>query len=1623
MKRIKTIIGSVFLLAVVLGSGYSLFTENFYSNKIPKKYLLDGEYIGSENVFQYYLIDGTENEVAVGIRDGVNASGMPFEIPDSVSIANKNYSVTGIWREGFSRLDNIKVTFPSTLKTIDYEAFFNTTFSANNTQLTIPYTVSGLGTAAFFKTNITDLVFSDGESSNIGVCATTETQNNDSQTSTGTKSALETISDFAFAKCKDLKNITFSNSLKNIKQEAFEYCEGLTTVAFLSGLEHIGSRAFNCCYSLAQVYLPNNLFSNSSDTNSTIGEFAFSFCKDDMKIQASSTGKNLPDSFYKQNPNWSRKKEFSTDSYSISCVSGDMYISSSWLYQDTGSSVTIQEYLGDAMENIAFPEIINGHPVTDIDKDCFKNLSNEDKVKVKRFFLPKTLVSIPDELFSSKFSTLTYVGALQGNNCYTIPTEDNIFDLSKLENLKTIGENSFQGDRDKIYTIKLPGNLMEIKRQAFLDLKSVTSLSFENRTSSESLSIGEKAFFQLGTNVANGNVKLDFPKELIKISNNAFAGANCLSELAIEGNTDKELDISSKVFAGCKNLNKVIIGKRSSLTIGQRAFAAAIDDNQAPEDYSFHPYLQYVYLPSTNLSLTNDCFDRQLRTAIYFDGDKPTNFTPVASFTEETDDKKFSENKTLNFLHKSLATKFNFSVTPRIFANTKLASEQGTQKYSIYDEGLNDGSSSSRCTYLLDHDTKKAILTKYRFNMNDRKDGENLSVEIPKTITYGDVDYTVTEIGEGAFENCDGYQNSKVRTINSISLPDSIEKIGNYAFFRCVGLDSMKMPSSLKSIGELAFAFTGISSVSGLNSDVDFLDSTGNTILGNCTKSSPFLNCPNLGSISLTKKENSKIQVSDNRCLEDSSGYILTIFPKFNGTDKTFDGKKFYFGAYKTVNWIENLTISPSDFPTNLSQSLFVGFASQDDIRTNLKFKGRITSITDKSHVSPIDVLTLKTDSNGNLSFPPDSFANAKIRVIRIPYSSEGTIPSNLLKGVSVDDNVIFQVQQGKDGLYNNGGEEALEDSSKAQIGLLDFGTDSGYKIIGDSAFQGITGIKVLNIPTIESIGKQSFFDCTNLRSVTFGDCLDKIGTSAFSISDGKNIVSSLQTIKTGNKENYINAKTIELSAFYKTKITTLEIGKKVTDISERAFRSSSLKALTFEDDSQESGKNTLTIGVKAFEACPVESLDFSGRSVKLGPLRLIDSPTATNDNPPGAFYICTSLRSVKFGDKETSIGVETFRGCKNLQNITFGKGIKEIFSFAFQDTALEDADLSMCSQLTEINGFYFCKSLKMVKLPNSIISIGKNAFNGCSALTSITVGTSASEGGTSSNTITLPDSLISIGDSAFQGCTSITSITIPSNVTTIGANAFNGCTKLGSVDLSDSLISIGDSAFHGCAALKLVILPNSLQSIGKSAFQSSGITEIVLPESLTSLGESCFDSCSNLVKIIFKGKNFSMPTHAIYNCDSLISVIFQANETNNGYAADCISNCPNLSLVVLPENFDLKSNTKIFSGCPLLATTGHVCVGLRNSEINLGNWKMLNDTESIKVAYKNGSTAMIGDMVLWDWKQSSKEEVEFFDKSGNKLESNVSVTENDLYGLFLKSKPVDMMCRFVCFSSKEKIR
>ena len=144
--------------------------------------------------------------------------------------------------------------------------------------------------------------------------------------------------------------------------------------------------------------------------------------------------------------------------------------------------------------------------------------------------------------------------------------------------------------------------------------------------------------------------------------------------------------------------------------------------------------------------------------------------------------------------------------------------------------------------------------------------------------------------------------------------------------------------------------------------------------------------------------------------------------------------------------------------------------------------------------------------------------------------------------------------------------------------------------------------------------------------------------------------------------------------------------------------------------------------------------------------------------------------------------------------------------------TVMLSVDIDPAEYLGYIPAKYLERSgLKTYNIPNSVTSIGDDAFEYCYRLTSIAI----------------PNSVISIKNSAFYGCSGLTSISIPDSVTSIGTAAFYNCSGLTSVTIGTGVASIGKYAFDHCYELKDVNYNGTVKQwknikICKEAFPST---------------------------------------------------------------------------------------------------------------------------------------------------------------------------------------------------------
>lgn len=116
---------------------------------------------------------------------------------------------------------------------------------------------------------------------------------------------------------------------------------------------------------------------------------------------------------------------------------------------------------------------------------------------------------------------------------------------------------------------------------------------------------------------------------------------------------------------------------------------------------------------------------------------------------------------------------------------------------------------------------------------------------------------------------------------------------------------------------------------------------------------------------------------------------------------------------------------------------------------------------------------------------------------------------------------------------------------------------------------------------------------------------------------------------------------------------------------------------------------------------------------------------------------------------------------------------------------------------------------------------------------------------------IVLPETLKTIGNEAFRECRNLVSITLPKSVTTIGKSVFQRCRKLERIVLPELLGELGEHAFDGCDTLQHLSLPQGVVTLPEGLFaHCSRLISVTLPEQLTMIERDAFLWCYNLTKI-----------------------------------------------------------------------------------------------------------------------------------------------------------------------------
>lgn len=114
-----------------------------------------------------------------------------------------------------------------------------------------------------------------------------------------------------------------------------------------------------------------------------------------------------------------------------------------------------------------------------------------------------------------------------------------------------------------------------------------------------------------------------------------------------------------------------------------------------------------------------------------------------------------------------------------------------------------------------------------------------------------------------------------------------------------------------------------------------------------------------------------------------------------------------------------------------------------------------------------------------------------------------------------------------------------------------------------------------------------------------------------------------------------------------------------------------------------------------------------------------------------------------------------------------------------------------------------------------------------------------------------LPDSVRTIGKNAFSGCASLSSVTLPKSLTNLGEGAFANCTALEEIALPETLTSLGEGAFR-FTALRELSLPQGVQDIPAELVAWSKLERIFVPASVEKVGADAFQGCGGTLQNVY---------------------------------------------------------------------------------------------------------------------------------------------------------------------------
>ena len=789
-------------------------------------------------------------------------------------------------------------------------------------------------------------------------------------------------------------------------------------------------------------------------------------------------------------------------------------------------------------------------------------------------------------------------------------------------------------------------------------------------------------------------------------------------------------------------------------------------------------------------------------------------------------------------------------------------------------------------------------------------------IVIPSTVSGGTQDYTVTKIGQNAFDGR--------RFITSVAFPETLEYMDFCSFRYCSGLTAVNIPASLRELSSSNFSeCTSLQTVTiAAGSQLTKVDEAA------------FYNCNKLTSVNLPS---TVTEIGTSAFIYCSSLTTIDL-----PASLTTLGDYSFYGCSK----LDGITI-PANV-TTIGSNAFNGCSSMTDITiptkvatignyafygcnglTTIEIPATVTSLGEYvfSHCKNLTSATLQ---EGITTLPRDLFSECtKLASVTIPQTI-----------TSVKRGVFYQC---------------------TALGSITL--PAGVTEIGDYAFYG-TPITTINIPSqVASIGDYAFYDCSNLTTMDIPNSVTTIGRYAFRgcrALTGITLPNNLSTISYAMFNGCTSLAAIEIPASVTkiescvfeecTALKEVVIPSGVTSIGDGVFKNcTSLEKATLPDNITQLprdffyGCTSLSSFNFPAQLTTIGSSAFCKSTVLQGDVVLPQSVKVIKNN---AFQDCDRMKSITFSEELTTLESEALYGCDSLQAIVFPKHLKTIprnlcgycrqlqsivfpedvetiegYAFqycgvkgtltlpatlktikdhAFYRMEMQHIDFPEGIQTIGNSSFQSCESLLDVTLPASLTRLEGYAFDGCDNLFAVVFPDDVTNLTFSGNhhfatnkqlrSVTLPKTgMTTIPQAMFGECDRLRNIELPATLTSIGAQVFYGCDSLQTIYIPDGVTAIGDEAFDYCTKLKYARLPEGLQTIGSGCFAwNENLQYLNIPSTVTSIGNYALHTTGTVSNMNFKSLGImatTMPStseHVFYYLQPAVTLLVPEGEEDS---------------------------------------------------------------------------------------------------------------------------------------------